>query len=159
MKKLIILIVLFTLCLFTSKAQNPREPNTIYLILQPADNGIGIRYDRMIKSSYYGIYGALTYGDLKLENGLVIKNHYKLVSGVILYGDPLFRIFHPYFGIGVSYNTYYGLFNIPPEQPETEMDQWSFELSLNTKISNKVNVGVRYDPLMNISSLDVGFSF
>ena len=159
MKKIIILLIQCFICTFTIMAQNYRKPNTVYLVFQPVNHGIGLRYDRMIKSSNYGIYGSLMHKDMKLVNGLIIKHHYKLVSGVLLYGDPMFNIFHPYVGVGVSYNAYDGLYNIPPAIPENELSHWSFDVSLNTRIYNIINAGIIMDPMLETISFNVGFTF
>jgi len=170
MKKIIIILILFLLSVLTLGAQEYytrelpkriKEPNTIYLIFQPVDFGVGLRYDRIITydDKLFGVYGALTHGEFELETGEKIKNHFKFVSGVLLYLDPYNENFNVYLGTGLSFNIYDGLYNIPPTFDPRALNQWSFELSCNARINNNWNLGIRLDPIKWESSIDVGFSF
>lgn len=172
MKKIIIIIILFILSTFALGAQDYKtngydniyarnalyRPNTLYFVYQPVDFGMGIRYDRMFNPKW-GSYVALTYGKFKLPTGAVIDDHYKLVSGVLIYLVPTHRFYQTYLGVGVSYNSYQGLYNLPPDFPEVALGQWSFELSCHARLSNKFNIGVRVDPVKWETALDFGFSF
>lgn len=168
MKKIIILIILFFLCTIALSAQTyvpkeefkskVKEPNDIYLVFQPTDMGIGLRYDRMF-SPQWGSYIAITHGEYELETGEKIDNHFKVVSGVLIYIKPIFKYYRPYLGVGLSYNGYSGLHNIPPTFPPNALTNWSFELSCNAKISNNWNFGIRMDPIKWETSIDLGFSF
>jgi len=171
MKKIIIFIILFFLSTFALYAQsydNERfdniynnklyKPNTIYVVLQPVDYGIGLRYDRMF-NPLWGSYISLTHGKFELETGEIIDHHYKVVSGVLFYLRPSDRFYWSYIGLGLSFNGYEGLHNIPYTFPPQALDVWSFEISCNARLTNKFNVGVRIDPLKWESSVDLGFSF
>lgn len=158
MKKIIILIILFFVYNFSINAQKIHETNAIYLVLQPTDQGVGIRYDRKIKP-IYGVYGALTFGAYENEFKQISEHHYKFVSGVLLYANNRNKNFNPYFGIGCSYNIYEGLYDNSPNLPETELNKISFEFSVNAKIQNKLNMGIRVDPKQKECSLDAGLSF
>jgi len=158
MKRIVAIVILLILSSLALSAQKLYKPNTIYLVLQPVDYGIGIRYDRMF-NPFWGSYIALSHGNYKLETGEIIKNHYKVVSGVLLYLRPSHRFYQTYLGVGLSYNEYSGLYNIPPTAPNSMLDQWSFELSCHARLARKFNIGVRVDPIKWDSSIDFGISF
>jgi len=161
MKKITIILALLFLAVISINGQKLYKPNTLYAVVQPVDFGVGLRYDRMLNSHHgiYGVYGSLTYGSFKLETGEEIKNHFKFVSGVLLYLEPYNKDFSPYIGVGLSYNIYDGLYNIPSDFNPNALNQWSFELSCNARLSNKWNLGVRVDPIKWESSIDIGVSF
>lgn len=161
MKKFIFVLTLYILNCFILNSQRLSDPNTIYLTFQPFNHGAGIRYDRMINSFHglFGIYGSWTNRKFELENG---RNKYtnKIVTGVLLYTKSSNKNFNMYFGTGISHNIYDGLYNDIPTFPESEFSKmWSFELSINAKIMNTINVGIRGDPLKKEISFDTGFSF
>lgn len=161
MKKIILILILYILSCFNLGAQKISEPNTLYLVFQPFNEGVGIRYDRIFNSSHklFGIYGSWTNREFELENGK-IKHTNKIVTGVLLYSNPYNKNFNLYFGTGVAHNIYGGLHNDIPTFPESEFGKtFSFELSINAEIKNSINIGIRGDPLKKEISLDTGFSF
>jgi hypothetical protein len=113
----------------------------------------------MFDKNIYGIYGSFISQDHQLDDGRTIQNHHKFVSGVLLYLQPYNENLDFYFGTGVAYNFYNKLYKEIPELPETELDQWSFEISFNTRIKNFGNMGLRIDPMKKEYMLDAGFSF
>ncbi len=154
MKKITIILALLFLFVTSINGQKLYRPNTIYMTVQPLDMGIGVRYDRMLNSYHglYGVYGSLTYTSIKFQTDDEIKNNFNFVSGVLLYIDPNNKKFSPYVGVGLRYNT-------PPTFNPNILNPWSFELSYNTRISNKWNFGVRLDPIKRNGSFDIGISF
>lgn len=162
MKKIIVIIILLilsTLALCAQPTSALHRPNTIYFVYQPVDVRMGIRYDRMF-NPYWGSYISLTYGDYAMETGQIIDGYYKLTNGVLIYLTPRYRNHQTYLGVGICYNIYDELYTNPPSPiPSSMLEQWSFELSVNTRISNKFNVGLRIDPIILNGSLDLGFSF
>lgn len=161
MKKVILVLLLWVLCDYILIAQTFKEPNTVYIVFQPLNNGVGLRYDRIINSFHglFGVYGSWTNREFELENG-DIKYTNKFVTGVLLYANPYSKNFNLYFGTGVAHNIYDGLYDNTPTFPESEFSKmWSFELSINAKIQNAINIGIRGDPLKKEISLDTGISF
>lgn len=159
MKKYITILILFFLSLnlsaqiyFEDKKTIPK--NTLYLVYQPIDMGIGVRYDRMFTPKW-GSYIAFSYGEYRNDKGLLTQSNYKAVSGVLLYFNPLCDIINPYIGVGLNFNGY----NMIDNLPANNLYMWSFELSANARISNNWNIGVRCDPIEKVTSLDIGFSF
>jgi hypothetical protein len=75
MKQAVILIlIMFTLNVFSQE-----NKNTIMLVHQPQDLGLGLRYDRLFPN--YGMYLSLTTGNYKLPYGGYIKDHHKIALG------------------------------------------------------------------------------
>lgn len=164
MKKVITLIVLFLISIAAlSQYQYVKihKPNTIYFVYEPVYNGMGIRYDRMF-NQYWGSYIALTYGNYKFDTGegiATIDDHFKVVSGILIYLTPELRDYRTSLGLGLSYNSYGEQYNVPTDMPQSALNPWSFELSCNARIATRFNIGVRLDVIKWESAIDVGFSF
>ncbi len=161
MKKIILVFVLIILSNYILIGQKIQEPNTIYFVFQPLNHGIGVRYDRIFNSFHglFGVYGSWTNREFELQNG-EIKYTNKFVSGVLIYTNPYSKKFNMYLGTGIAHNIYDGLYDDTPTFPESEFGKtWSFELSINAKIQNAINIGIRGDPLKKEISLDIGISF
>lgn len=159
MKKIILIIILLIVPTIVLCSQKLSRPNTIYFVYDFVDNGMGIRYDRIINPNW-GSYASFIYSDYTMESEQVIEDYYKLTSGVLINLTPHHRNRQTSVGVGLCYNVYEELYNDPPQPlPSSMLDQWSFELSGNIRVANKFNVGLRIDPIIMNGSIDVGFSF
>lgn len=142
MKKLLFLIFLFSLFFSLALAQK----NTIYVIHQPTDMGIGLRYDRQI--SDYGFYLSASKGIYKFDD--INCKHIKLVGGIVGFIPdwPVTKLFFA----GISYNFYGDL--IP--------DRVSFPLSIDLGAGcriNRFNYGFCMDFIKWEGVMNFGYSF
>jgi len=151
MKKLIILLVLLSsLPLF---AQEKRS--ALYVSMQPADFGIGLRYD--FYPGRIGIYNSITYGNLGLYKANQIKHHVKITAGILAplpdYNGAKFDI-----TAGINYH-YLGSVIMEGSLVSSQIfNPWSFELGLTTKWK-RLCIGVRTDLLRWEPTLDLGIKF
>ena len=134
----LLLILLFPLSL--------QAQNTVSLTIHPVDMGIGIKYDRYIRSA--GLYIASAYGNYRLGE-TYIKDHYRFSGGVSILAD------NARFSAGIIYHRFgevNGSFN------DTTLDPVSFELGIHAR-SNRFNAGLRYDIIKHESCIDIGVNF
>lgn len=96
--KLILILLFMPMALFGQK-------NTISLVYQPVDAGIGVRYDRQIKT--FGVYTSISHGEYWLSEYEKVKNHVKFVIGGEIFRESSYldNVTH-YFSIGLSYHKY-----------------------------------------------------
>lgn len=135
MKKIVLL--LFLLITVSSQAQN-----TIYLILQPCDMGLGLRYDR--EWNGIGGYVSLAKGEYKLGENY-IKNHNRVTAG-FLYKN---------FSLGVVYNEYGEYVGTYPDRL---FDPLSFELGGKAYLKHFA-FALRFDFMKCEGSWDIGIKF
>jgi len=137
--KLIIFLFLFSISLNAQK-------NTIYLTLQPADLGLGMRYDRYFKS--FGIYASATKGNYNLPDAYV-KDHIKLASGYILPID-----YDTFVTCGLSYHWYGKSLNIDHDA----LKPVSLEFGIGKQI-NKLISCIRFDFFKVEGTVEFGIKF
>jgi hypothetical protein len=134
MKKLLTAFMLFVPLLLSAQS-------TIFLVYQPTDRGLGLRYDYQKEM---GFYTSVTKGDYQFIESYV-KNHRKIAIGGL----------YKAFSLGLSYHKYgeiKGNFNGRGLKP------FSFEVGGKVK-ANRLCVGIRADFLKREGSTDVGFNF
>jgi hypothetical protein len=134
MKKLLTILLLsipFMLC----------AQNTVFLVYQPTDRGLGIRYDYQKE---IGFYASVTKGDYQFIESYV-KNHRKIAVGGL----------YKAFSLGLSYHEYG---EIKGEFNDRGLKPFSFEIGGKVK-ANRLCVGIRADFLKGEGSADIGFNF
>lgn len=89
------------------------KPNALYLVFQPCDLGLGLRYDKRFdfnlkdrKISNLGAYFSLSRGKYGLGEGEYIKNHIKMALGGLIYFKESPEGVIGFLNCGISYNTY-----------------------------------------------------
>ncbi|MBP7509380.1 MAG: hypothetical protein KA807_16330 [Prolixibacteraceae bacterium] len=131
--------------------------NATYIVLQPGDFGIGLRYDRHFGNN--GVYTSLAKGRYRLPDGGYINDHYKASLGYMRQlplktNKPV----HDYALIGLTYHTYgarqygEGIIN------EKVFKPISFEVGVGANIF-RFKYGIRFDILKHEGSIDFGFTF
>jgi hypothetical protein len=130
------------------------QTNTISIVLQPVDLGIGLRYDKKIDN--LGLYVSASYGNYSIDENTGIRNHIKSVIGALKYLPGKFNG-HPlgYLSAGVSYS-YYG--NIQGYFSERTLQPVSMEFGCGVRFK-KAMTGFSYDPIKNESTLAFGINF
>lgn len=106
MKKLILIFLSITLFI-SLQAQN-----IISVVYHPTDKGIGLRYDRQIRSS--GLYIAMSKGNYRVSESERINSHIKTVAGYVKYIENQYNDF-TYISAGVSYHYYSNQFATHPK--------------------------------------------
>lgn len=129
-----------------------RHPNAIYLAFQPADLGVGIRYDYHIKD--LGLYSSISYGDLGIYRHYGVRHHTKLTTGVLLplrdYGTGNFDV-----TAGINYHHIGSIImDGLPINPKI-INPWSFELGLSVKLK-RFALAIRTDILRWEPCVDIG---
>ena len=155
MKKLLFLIIF----LIGTIAQGQ---NTIYLVFQPADLGLGARVDHQFNGSRLGLYSSLSWGNYKIVPDDYIKNHVKASAGGILYGTETSFILAPwsFVSCGLNYHTY-GARKLSGQMINGKIifdnsifDPLSFELGAGTRL-DRVTLALCVDMI----KWDVGINF
>lgn len=157
MKKILLIIVLLLIGATLSGQQyyeEDKEKNALYLIIQPTDMGVGLRYDRIIDDKF-GAYGSFSGGEYYLEDGGYVRNHYKLSFGGMMTAKSFFP--DTYLSAGLTFHNY-GKSYFPNQPPKRTLSPMSFELGVSTVLGG-VSVGFRMDVPKWESSIDVGFTF
>jgi hypothetical protein len=171
MKKFIILLLILLsskICAQTIKSYDTNEwydnaynqvkpikkNNSIYALLQPADLGYGLRYDRIFKN--LGVYISGSYGNYNLPNGDYIKDHFKIASGLLMY-SPCF-VEDAFISCGVSYHHYGEYYFSSGVIPNFTLSPVSCELGVGTRLG-LISVAFRMDVLKYESSIEVGLNF
>ncbi len=130
--------ILFLLLFTTSLAAQ----NTIYFVMQPADFGLGVRYDKTWKGK--GFYTAISKGNYSLPEAY-IKDHVKGTLGIV----------YKYFTFGFNYHKFG---ETKGEIRKQAFDRASGEFGLRSS-SGKFSCAIRYDPIKFEGSWDIGFNF
>jgi len=147
MKKLIVLI-LFLIGLSL-------QGQTVYVLFQLADLGIGLRSDYHIRN--LGLYNSISYGNWGIYKYYDLKNHIKLTAGILIplkdYNGCKFN-----FTVGVNYHLLSSaITNDSPLDPRI-FNSWSFELGLAVKI-NHFAICVATDILRWEPEIGIGIKF
>lgn len=133
------------------------NPNTLYLIFQPGDLGLGVRYDRRI--SQFGVYSSLSRGRYRLGNDEYIKNHFKFALGGLFYlRETPFDDANGFLIFGPSYHTYGKKSYIPGTVNEKVFRPLSIEAGMGARKGHFCG-SIRADPLKWEGSMDLGISF
>jgi len=137
------ILLLTFLCFFSSLLA---QKNTVYIIHQPTDMGLGLRYDRQI--SDFGFYLSASKGTYRFSD--ISCNHVKLVGGVVSFksDDTVTKLF----SAGLSYNFYGDLI------PEKVSFPLSLDLGVGCRI-NRFNAGFCMDFIKWESTINIGYSF
>jgi hypothetical protein len=120
--------------------------NTLSLILQPVDRGVGIKYDHYFKGT--GIYLSGAYGNYK-TNDDYIKDHIRVAGGISAIIESAKVSF------GMVYHKYG---EIHGEFTDITTDPVSFELGVGT-FKKWFNIGIRFDIIKYESCIDIGVNF
>lgn len=133
MKNKILILFLFLICTFL------QAQNTISLILQPIDLGLGLRYDHQIRD--ISIYTSVS------------KGHYKDVKHI----KTSLGVSHclktgPYISIAATYHNYTNKSDVLPEKVYNPI---SFDFGSGFKFK-RVMIGFIYDPLKREGGLNFG---
>ena len=154
----ITLVILMLICTREAKGQG-----AAYIILQPVDQGAGIRFD------YYplklrdpgvqraGFYHSVSYGSGGLYNLYGLGQHFKFTTGVLI-PLPYHAPFRVGSSAGVSYHYLYGgkvVYLLPDKKI---LRSWSFELGMNVRMK-RLAVCVSTDILRWEPSVGVGIVF
>lgn len=116
--------------------------NVIYFVMQPADFGLGVRYDKTWKGK--GFYTAIAKGNYSLPEAY-IKDHLKGTLGFV----------YKYATLGVSYHKFG---ETKGEINYKAFDKVSGEFGFRTSV-NRFSCAIRYDPIKFEGSWDIGFNF
>lgn len=153
--KTLILTVIFAL--FTATLAG-RDPNALYLSVQPGDRGLGIRYDRYVGRT--GIFLSGARGGYKFNDGGYIKDHYRFALGGIY--QPRQKLNNPYikdyFTFGLSYHLYGAREYNPIFINENVFKPWSFEFGGGVRLF-KFAFGLRMDIIKWEGIVDFGWRF
>jgi hypothetical protein len=141
----IVILLLLTLSLSAQK-------NIISVCLQPIDLGIGLKYDRQLK--HVGVYVSASDGIYHMLRGTV--HNYRIAAGLSTQLSPSIKS-NPFISLGFVYHRYFRLDQLLNIEKKT-WKQYSFEFGISNKIE-RFNIGVRYDPIRNESSIDFGYRF
>jgi len=129
-----------------------RDPNTLYLTFQPADLGLGIRYDRRI--SQFGVYSSLSRGKYRLGNDEYINNHFKFALGGLLYlKENLFNNSTGFLSLGIPYHSYGEKSYEPGSINEKIFKPLSIEFGGGVRKRN-LGAAIRFDPFKGEGSMD-----
>jgi hypothetical protein len=131
--------------------------NSLYLVLQPGDLGLGLRYDRRI-SHKWGAYSSLSKGNYKFENGDYINNHNKIALGGLFYLNKNFDGSQSFLSGGLSHHTYGERLCSPGRIDERALKPISIEFGGGINVG-KIRGAIRFDFIKNEGSWDLGFSF
>lgn len=147
MKILILILLFMPLSLFGQK-------NTLSIIHQPTDMGLGVRYDRQIKT--FGVYTSISHGTYRLGEYETIKNHIKAVIGVSKFipSSYLDNVTH-YYSIGLSYHKY-GEKTI--KLSERVYNPYSVDLSTGVQIG-RFSIGFGMDFIKREGTINCGLIF
>ena len=145
------ILLLTFLCISTPLLS---QKNTIYIIHQPTDMALGLRYDRQI--SDYGFYLSASKGTYRFDNitcehiDNITCDHIKVVGGIVNYksDEAVTRLF----SAGISYNIYGALI------PEKVSFPVSFDLGCGCRI-NRFNAGFCMDFIKWEGTINFGYSF
>jgi hypothetical protein len=158
MKKL--LVVLLLLC---SSVILQGQKSSIYISLQPADLGVGIRGNYHFED--VGVYGSITYGNGGVYKRNYLTNHIKLTTGVMV---PIFR-YEPenmingykfFATVGINYHSIGEYTNADNDYLNPKIfNPWSFELGLTSYVWKRFTIGLRTDILRWEPCVDVGWRF
>jgi hypothetical protein len=150
--KLSIITILFMACLSLSAQQ---YKNSILLTYSPQDNGIGLRYDHMIKN--YGLYISSSYGNYNgydmNDQYYRIEDHIKLAVGGMIKSNSS----PTYFLLGLSYHKYGNMLLTPGINKDAFMPL-SIEFGVSADI-NQVKAGFRMDPIKWERCFEIGLNF
>lgn len=150
MKKLLFILLLFVSVPLIGQ-------NTTYIVFQPVDLGVGLRYDRTI-NNHNAIYSSISYGNYSLPNRY-IDNHIKVSLGAYKYISKDNRNGSvPYVGGGINLNQY-GETNMCRKCHKLVFFPVSIEFNVGLITSSRISVSIRYDPIKNESSIDFGTYF
>lgn len=131
MKTLLLALLLLIIC-STSLAQYAyNKPDAIYLLFQPTDLGIGVRYDYHIKD--LGLYSSISYGDWRLYKYNGLRHHVKLSTGVLLPFRTSSNNSHSDFTAGINYHHIGSIMFDDVYLDPKIFNPWSFELGFVTK--------------------------
>lgn len=155
MKRLIvILLLIYSSLLYGQK-------NTMYVSFQPADLGLGIRYDHIFDD--LGIYESISYGNWGIYDKFGLNHHVKISSGIMLEilktdynyklkGNTLF------FTTAINYH-YLGKVRYNNEFVNPKIfNPFSFEFGVTTYTKN-TRIGLRTDILRWEPCVDVKLYF
>jgi hypothetical protein len=143
------------------KVQQILNPNTVYLIFQPGDLGLGMRYDRRFNKKLYqfGAYSSASRGEYRLGEGCYVKNHLKLGLGGIFYPEnPSFKDSNGFFGFGISYHDYGEKADPWKIIDNKGLKPLSIDFSAGVRFE-KFNFFINVDPLKREGSIGAGLSF
>ena len=155
MRTIIILFIASLIITVESVGQNHQiSKNAVYIVMQPADFGMGIRGDYHFWKA--GVYGSASYGTLGLYKRASLKKHIKLTAGVLI---PLKRYLSNQFDISVGLNYHY-VEKIKGENLDYWAGTifyypWSYEIGLTIKLK-RITMGVRTDIMRWEPCIDVG---
>ena len=161
MKKVIILL-LISMSASVMAQHKPGQnlfmyQNTAYLVLQPGDLALGIRYDHQFND--FGMYGSIAKGSYHLRDGGYINEHYKAALGYMMHlPNHIGSLTYNTFSWGITYHTYnHKQFYTEAINP-VNLRPFSFELGVGGGI-NHFNTAIRFDVLKHEGCVDVGFAF
>jgi len=148
MKKIVSIFIIIIIAISNINAQ---RANAIYVVLQPIDNGVGLRGDYHI--SKLGLYSSLSYGNGALYKTYDLKNHFKVSTGILI---PLHDSYGTIFDItaGVNYHYLESVIDNIKVNPVI-FNTWSYELGISAKYS-RFTIGLRTDILRWEPSIDIG---
>lgn len=154
MKKLLFLLFLIS-PLFTNA-----QTGGLALMYWPQDNGLGIRVDKRFFFPNNGMYATVAYGNYKLDNGVVIKNHVRSSIGYTKYIKSIGHsdIFYNTFSAGVNFHAYGKYTHLFIEVPNRTFFPVSLEFGAGAKINN-FNCGILFDPIKWEGGIYIGFWF
>lgn len=148
--KLIFTISLFLLCGISYSQVN--NNNAVYIIIQPTDLGIGIRYDRKI-NEHDGAYISKSSGDYIFPGGY-IKNHEKLSLGYIRY----FNKHKSFATIGANYNKYGEIYYQQQIKPLT-LKPLSVDIGVGVIMNDIINIAFTCDCIKYETAICFGINF
>lgn len=156
MKKLICLLTILFLINIKFYGQN-----AIYISIQPADFGFGVREDHQFKG--IGIYSSITYGNWGLYGQNHFNNHVKLSIGMMIpiFTQDIININEGYKFFFTTAINYHYLSSVKIEDifvnPKI-FNLWSFELGI-TYTLKRFSIGCRTDILRWEPCVDFGIPF
>jgi hypothetical protein len=152
-----ILIRLFLANLFFLNAiAASGQDSTVGMVFAPTDRAVGLRYDRQIKS--FGAYGSASWGNYSFPDGMLIKHHVKLSTGIVKYMPNRNKRMTTLFSLGLSAHSYGEMTGELIEVPDHMFDRISFEAGVGFMI-DRFNIGWCYDPLRKEVAVNVGIHF
>lgn len=130
-----------------------KAQGAIYVAIQPADVGVGIRGDYYFND--VGVYSSISYGNGGLYKQFNMKHHVKLTTGVLI-PLPDYGTWKYDFTVGINYHYLKDvtIYNIPVN-PEI-LNPLSFELGLTVKMK-RLAIAVRTDILRWEPCIDIGY--
>jgi hypothetical protein len=157
MKKLIFIwLLLFSSCIPLPAQQHvAKQPNALYIAVQPTDWGIGVRYDHAFNG--VGAYASISYGNYNISKYTYIKDHVKYTIGVSA-PIPDWNDWHYAFNAGLNYHDWGKVVMDGIQLSDKIFNPWSFELGVSVKLPHFA-LGLRTDIMRWEPCIDVGMPF